>query len=106
MLSIAFNLVFFALDLFKWAIILAAVFSLLAGFGVLDLRNRTVWSIGDFLNRITEPVLRPIRNVLPNLGNIDISPIIALALIQLAIIPLLGRLQSALLTGNWQGLFF
>ena len=57
-----------------WAVILAAVFSLLTSFGVLDTRNRLVWTIGDFLYRITEPALRPIRNLMPNLGGIDISP--------------------------------
>ena len=70
--------------LYTWAIILAAVFSLLTSFGVLDTRNRVVWSIGDFLYRITEPGLRPIRNLLPNLGGIDISPIIVILLLQVA----------------------
>jgi len=53
------------LSLYTWVVILAAVFSMLASFGVLDTRNRIVWSIGDFLYRITEPALRPIRNFLP-----------------------------------------
>ena len=64
------------ISLYTWAVILAAVFSMLASFGVLDTRNRVVWSIGDFLYRITEPALRPIRNILPNLGGLDISPVI------------------------------
>ena len=72
------------LFLYVWAVILAALFSMLASFGVLDTRNRVVWSIGDFLYRLTEPALRPIRNMLPNFGSIDISPIIVLLLLQAA----------------------
>jgi len=72
------------LYLYIWAVILAAVFSMLSSFGVLDTRNRIVWAIGDFLYRITEPVLRPVRNLLPNLGGIDISPLIVLLLLQAA----------------------
>src|SRR3954451_13366645 len=64
------------LSLYIWAVILAAIFSMLASFGVLDTRNRVVWTIGDFLYRVTEPALRPIRNILPSFGGIDISPII------------------------------
>ena len=80
------------LNLYMWAVILSAVFSLLTNFGVLDTRNRLVWTIGDFLYRITEPALRPIRNLLPNLGGIDISPIILILLLQ-ALRMLLGELQ-------------
>jgi YggT family protein len=80
------------ISLYTWAVILAAVFSMLAAFGVLDTRNRVVWTIGDFLYRITEPALRPIRNVLPNFGNIDISPVILILLLQ-ALRMLLGELE-------------
>ena len=65
-----------AINLYVWALIIAAVFSLLVSFNVLDTRNRFVWAVGDFLHKITEPALRPIRNFMPNLGGIDISPII------------------------------
>ena len=100
MITILFSLLLFVINLYFWAIILSAVFSLLTSFGVLDTRNRLVWTIGDFLYRVTDPVLRPIRNMLPNFGGIDISPLIVLALIQLAIVPLLLRLQAALTTGD------
>jgi YggT family protein len=83
------------LSLYIWAVILAAVFSILTSFGVLDTRNRLVWSIGDFLYRITEPGLRPIRNLLPNLGGIDISPIILILLLQ-ALRMLLGEIEVSL----------
>ena len=104
MLTVIFNLLYFVINLYFWAIILSAVFSMLASFGVLDTHNRIVWTIGDFLFRVTDPVLRPLRNVLPNFGSIDISPLIVLAVIQLAVLPLLQRLQLALTTGVWQAL--
>jgi YggT family protein len=84
------------ISLYTWAVILAAVFSMLAAFGVLDTRNRVVWTIGDFLYRVTEPALRPIRNVLPNFGNIDISPVILILLLQ-ALRMLLGELELSLM---------
>src|SRR3954449_5272670 len=85
--------------LYMWAVILAALFSMLASFGVLDTRNRVVWSIGDFLYRITEPALRPIRNFLPSFGSIDISPLILLLLLQ-ATRMLLGSIYEALILGT------
>src|ERR1700722_10118171 len=84
MISTLFWLLDELLNLYIWAVILAAIFSMLASFGVLDTRNRIVWTIGDFLYRITEPALRPIRNLLPSLGSIDISPLILLLLLQAA----------------------
>jgi YggT family protein len=88
------------LSLYIWAVILAALFSMLASFGVLDTRNRVVWSIGDFLYRLTEPALRPIRNMLPNFGSIDISPIILLLLLQ-ATRMVLDSVKNALIYGTW-----
>jgi len=87
------------IGLYIWAVILAAVFSMLASFGVLDTRNRVVWTIGDFLHRITEPALRPIRRFLPSFGNIDISPIILLLLLQAARM-LLSSLYESVIYGT------
>ncbi len=67
-----------ALDIFWWIIILSAVFSWLYAFNVVNPRNQFVGAVGNFLFRVTEPVLRPIRSVLPDLGGIDLSPIILL----------------------------
>jgi YggT family protein len=64
------------ITLFIWILIAAAVLSWLIAFNVVNTRNQVVASIGDFLYRITEPALRPIRALLPNLGGIDISPVI------------------------------
>ncbi|MCR4265641.1 YggT family protein [Nitratireductor sp. ZSWI3] len=70
-----------ALDIYWWLIIASAVFSWLYAFNVVNPRNQFVGSIGNFLFRVTEPALRPIRNVLPDLGGIDISPIILLLIL-------------------------
>jgi YggT family protein len=67
-----------ALHLYVWMIIVQAIMSWLIAFGVINTRNRFVYMVGDFLYRITEPLLRPIRQVLPNLGGIDLSPVVLL----------------------------
>ena len=67
--------------LYIWAIIIMAVLSTLASFGVIDTRNRMVWTVMDFLERVTAPILNPIRRIIPYLGNIDISPLIAILLL-------------------------
>ena len=92
------------LSLYIWAVILAALFSMLASFGVLDTRNRVVWSIGDFLYRLTEPALRPIRSLLPNFGSIDISPLIVLLLLQ-ATRMLLSSVYESIILGSLRPLF-
>ncbi len=92
-----FSLVAELLWLFSWALILSAIISTLISFGVLNTRNRFVWMISDFLYRVTEPVVRPIRVVLPNLGGIDLSPLIVLLLIQYVILPLLSDLEGVVL---------
>lgn len=103
--SIFFSVLFTLLNLFKWALILSAVVSTLMSFGVLDNRNKVVWTIADFLYRITEPALRPIRAVLPSFGNVDLSPLVAILLIQMVVIPVLAELDIGLRTGVWQPLF-
>ncbi|WP_332686563.1 YggT family protein [Bosea sp. (in: a-proteobacteria)] len=75
------DVVMLALNLYVWILIASAVLSWLIAFNVVNTRNQFVSSVWDFLYRITEPALRPIRNMLPNLGGIDISPIILLLII-------------------------
>jgi YggT family protein len=70
-----------ALQLYIWILIAAAVLSWLIAFNVVNTRNPVVASIGQFLYAITEPLLRPIRNMLPNLGGIDISPVVLILII-------------------------
>jgi YggT family protein len=69
-------LILTVIDLYIYVLIAAAVMSWLIAFNVVNSQNPTVRMIWDFLYRITEPALRPIRNVLPGLGGIDISPVI------------------------------
>ncbi|HTR18234.1 MAG TPA: YggT family protein [Acetobacteraceae bacterium] len=103
--DIVFQLLFILLRLYTWALILAALVSTLLAFGVLDRRNRLVWTVGDFLERVTEPALRPIRRALPLMGGIDLSPLVALLLLQVVVTPLLGSLYAGIRTGVWQPLF-
>jgi YggT family protein len=85
----------YVLTLYVYILIAAAVLSWLVAFNVVNPRNPFVMSVGEFLYRITEPVLRPIRNMMPNLGGIDISPVILILIIffiQSVIIPNIAKL--------------
>ena len=70
------RIVVIAIDLYIWAVIISAVLSWLVHFGVVNTRNQFVSMIGEFLWRLTEPALRPIRRFVPLLGGIDISPVV------------------------------
>ena len=69
------------LDLYMWAVIIGVVLSWLVAFNVVNTSNRFVHMVGDFLNRITEPALKRIRRIIPNLGGLDVSPVILIVLI-------------------------
>ena len=69
------------IDIYIWILIAQAILSWLLAFGVVNRYNRAVAVIGDFLYRVTEPALRPIRALLPNFGGIDISPIILILIL-------------------------
>ena len=75
------DVILIALQIYVWLLIAAAVLSWLIAFNVVNTRNPFVATVGEFLYRITEPALRPIRNLMPNLGGIDISPVILILLI-------------------------
>jgi YggT family protein len=64
------------IDLYIWVIIASAILSWLVAFNVVNTSNRLVYTLAEGLYRVTEPALRPIRSILPNLGGIDISPVI------------------------------
>ena len=88
------DIVTIVLDLYVWLLIASAILSWLIAFNVVNTRNQFVAAVAEFLYRITEPVLRPIRNILPNLGGIDISPIIVILIIvfvQSVLFPVLLR---------------
>ncbi|HZD88803.1 MAG TPA: YggT family protein [Pseudolabrys sp.] len=75
------DIILLVLQIYIWLLIAAAVLSWLVAFNVVNTRNQVVSMIGEFLYRITEPVLRPIRQMLPNLGGIDVSPVILILII-------------------------
>lgn len=69
------------LQLYTYVIIVVAILSWLIAFNVINIYNNVVRTIWESLNAMTEPVLRPIRNMLPNVGGLDLSPLILLLLI-------------------------
>ncbi len=77
------DIILLVLQIYIWLLIAAAVLSWLIAFNVVNTRNQVVASIAEFLYRITEPVLRPIRGLMPNLGGIDVSPVILILIILL-----------------------
>jgi YggT family protein len=66
------------IDIYTWIVIAGAIMSWLVAFGVVNISNKFIRMVVDVLYRLTEPVLRPIRRILPNLGGVDISPVILL----------------------------
>lgn len=74
-------IILLVLDIYIWLLIAAALLSWLIAFNVVNTRNQLVSMVADFLYRITEPLLRPIRNVLPSLGGIDVSPVVLILII-------------------------
>jgi len=77
------NTLMFALNIFIWILIANAIFSWLYAFNVINTNNQFVSMIGRALYQMTDPVLRPIRRVMPDLGGVDISPIILILIIYL-----------------------
>jgi len=75
------DIILIVLELYVWLLIASAILSWLIAFNVVNTRNQFVAMVGEFLYRITEPLLAPIRSVMPNLGGLDISPIILILII-------------------------
>jgi YggT family protein len=100
MISILFDLILMLIGIAKWLLIAQIIYSWLVAFNVLDTRNRVVWSIGDFLYRVTEPALRPIRRFMPNLGPVDLSPL-ALFLLFWVMEQVVVRLHYAIALGDF-----
>ena len=70
------NLIDTLITLYIWVLIISAIMSWLAALNVVNTQNRFVYAVGDVLYRATEPALRPLRKVIPNLGGIDVSPVV------------------------------
>jgi len=75
------EVIMFLLNFYMWIVIAAVILSWLIAFNVINTRNQFVAMVADVLNRLTEPVFRPIRQLMPNLGGIDFSPLIVLLII-------------------------
>jgi len=67
-----------AIDIYVFLLIAGAIFSWLQVFGVVNSRNPVVGAIGNFLHRVSDPVLRRVRRYIPVIGGIDISPVIVI----------------------------
>lgn len=89
------DVVLIALNLYWYVILASVIVSWLVAFGVLNTYNSTVRTIIDVIYRLTEPALRPIRRVLPDFGNVDLSPI-ALWLILFFVIRVLEQLRFSI----------
>jgi YggT family protein len=86
----------YVIQLYIWVIIASAILSWLIAFNVVNTSNRFVYSLAEVLYRVTEPALRPIRSILPNLGGIDISPVILILILMFIInVVLLGWILPA-----------
>jgi YggT family protein len=70
------DVILIALELYMYLVLAWVILTWLIAFNIVNTRNPIVSAISDFLFRITEPALRPIRRVIPSLGGIDISPVI------------------------------
>ena len=81
-----------------WVIIASAILSWLVVFNVVNVRNRFVYQLGRFLDAITEPVLRPIRRIIPLIGGIDLSPIVLIFGLQFLLV-LFNRTLAPMLVG-------
>jgi YggT family protein len=75
---IVLQLILTILRLVTWTVIASAIFSWLLVFEVVNTRNRFVYQFSRFLDAVTTPLLRPIRRVVPNLGGVDVTPIVLL----------------------------
>ncbi len=90
------NFLAMVITLYMWVIIISAILSWLIAFNVINRHNQVVYMIANSLQRLTEPALRPIRNVLPDFGGLDISPVVLiLVLIFLRDVVIQGWLYPA-----------
>ena len=69
------------IEIYIWLLVAMAVLSWLIAFNVINTRNRFVATVIDFLYRITEPVLRPLRRIIPTIGGIDITPAVLILIL-------------------------
>ena len=69
------------IDLYMWVVIIWVILSWLISLQILNTHNPFVYLVSDFLHRATDPALRPIRRITPNLGGIDLSPLVLILIL-------------------------
>ena len=84
-------LIYTVLNIYKWAFIISVIMTWLVQLNVINSRSPVVYTIGNFLHRVTEPALRRIRPLLPDTGAVDISPLVAVLAIWFVQILLVGN---------------
>lgn len=86
------------LDVVWWIIFVQFVLGLLIAFNVINTHNAFIRSLADGLERLTEPMYRPIRRVLPNLQGLDLSPMVVLVILAILNI-ILNNVDYSVMTG-------
>jgi YggT family protein len=76
-----FQLIDTVIDIYIWIIILYVILSWLISFNVVNTRNRVVYLVADALFRLTDPVLKPVRRIIPAVGGFDLSPVVVILLL-------------------------
>ncbi|VBB69096.1 Integral membrane protein YggT, involved in response to extracytoplasmic stress (osmotic shock) [invertebrate metagenome] len=89
------------LDLYMWALIIAVVMNWLIAFNVINVHNHFVYLVGDFLYRLTEPVLCLVRRVVPVIGGIDLSTIVLILVIVFLKMVLQQTAQQVAILPSW-----
>jgi YggT family protein len=69
------QILYAAIDLYIWVVIIGAILSWLVAFNVVNIRNRFIYTAGDIAHRLTEPALRPLRRLIPSVGGLDLAPL-------------------------------
>ncbi len=69
------------LSIYMWVVVIGVVLSWLIQFNVINISNRFIYLVMNFISRATEPILTPIRNALPDMGGLDVSPVILILLL-------------------------
>ncbi|MGO9007974.1 MAG: YggT family protein [Beijerinckiaceae bacterium] len=80
-MRVLLDVILLALEWYTYVIVIVAIMSWLIAFNVINVYNDLVRSIWNALNALTEPALRPIRRILPNMGGLDISPVILILIV-------------------------
>ena len=99
MAAALFDIAHYLLTILFWVILVQVIVSLLVNFNVLNTRSAGVRTFANALERITNPIYRPIRRILPDFGPIDFSPLVVIILIQIVRI-LLNGAERTLLYGS------